>query len=143
MKKWLVCALALVLVLCCSCNKRPMYSGSAQELDQILQEITTIPVGTMGSSAIIVARATELLGWCESTAMSSEELASTVKAYCDTMPTSAQEMFCEQVYVVVNSVGALSRDNSRVNTLSAAGLDASQTWSTRAYALASSIDDQL
>lgn len=144
LQKVTACLLAVLMLLSlCACSTTLSYKGTAEELDGILEMISEIPIATMGVSMTITNRAVDILDWCEAATVSGDELADYVKSYYDAMDANAQNLFIEQVAVVVNGVGNLSREESRVSMLETAGLDAEQTWNTTAFSLAVSIDDRL
>ena len=144
MKKWLASLLAVVMLLSlCACTTPASSKGTPEELDEIMQDISQIPVATMGVSMIITARASELLDWCEATTVSGEESAALVKQFRDSLNPDVQSLFDEQVAEVLSGVGVLSKDEYRAKALEAAGLNTGKIWSEKAFTLVSYIDDQL
>ena len=144
MKKWLalLCSLVMILSLC-ACSSAPSYSGTAEELEGIVDMIAEIPVATMGVSMTIVSRAVDLLDWCEATDMSGEEIAAQVKQAYDRLDPAAQEMFLEQVALTVNGAANLSFESLHDPMLESAGFKTSLNWSEKAFSLAACVDDQL
>ena len=136
--------LAMLLSLCaCTSPAQPTCEGTAEELDTIIQEIAYIPVGTMGVSMTITARAVELLDWCEATTAGSEETAIQVKLFYDTLTPDQQEMFVEQIVITINAVANLSSESLRAAMLESAGFKTSLNWSDDAFSLAACVDDEL
>ncbi|MBE6763890.1 MAG: hypothetical protein E7553_06040 [Ruminococcaceae bacterium] len=134
----------MMLTLCaCSAPVENTYKGTAEELDSLLLGISQIPVGTMGVSMTITARAVELLDWCETTSMSGDELAATVKAYYEALDDANKELFAEQIAVTMNSIGRLCEEDLRAGMLESAGLSTKLNWDATTFSLAASADDQL
>ncbi len=145
MKKTLAFTVALVMLLTafCACSTKPAYKGNFEEFDAILQSISEIPVGTMGVSMTITARAVELLDWCEATTAGGEETAIQVKLFYDTLTPDQQEMFVEQIVITINAVANLSSESLRAAMLESAGFKTSLNWSDDAFSLAACVDDEL
>lgn len=145
MKKWVavLAVLAMMFSLAACSEPSSTYTGTDEELDTILGGIASIPIATMGVSMVITARSVELLDWCAASTMDADGLAAAVKVYYDELDGDAKDMFIEQVAVVINSVGVLSREESRALTLETAGFSAKLTWEEDVFSLAASIDDQL
>lgn len=146
MKKTVALLTALVMLLSlCACSAPPSlsYTGSAEELNTLLDNIASIPIATMGVSAVITNRAIELLDWCEATSMSGDELAASVKAYYDALDDANKELFAEQIAATMNRIGHLLDEDLRVEMLESAGLSTARNWDVATFSLAASADELL